>query len=136
MYETMVLIDETANIEFKKFHEEIKVVFSTIITEQPSITASKETTEKLELKWSDFTLNIWHASEDHVLEESAEVAQMFAKQRPDQAAIASCSRRFDISGTDDPDMIHFNDYCYVLQTIDKMGLVYQFSPGAQKFLDE
>lgn len=131
MYETMVLIDVNTKLELSCLHDAITKALSSS-SNPPSIVS---TNGKLTIKWEDFTLKVNHSTEEHVLIEAAELARIYAEDHPHRKEIAACSERLDISATADNAMNHFNDYCFVLGAIEKIGRVYTFSSAGQEFVN-
>ena len=41
----------------------------------------------------------------------------------------------EIAGEDDPAMDHFNDYCYVVEAIEKLGAIYTFDCVSGSFMN-
>ena len=73
---------------------------------------------KLTVTIDDWDLSINRNSKPHVIEESREMADKFAGQRPDKNEIASSGVRLEVSTDDDDNMDYFNDY---LEIIEKLG---------------
>ncbi|NHN30852.1 hypothetical protein [Paenibacillus agricola] len=66
----------------------------------------------------DWSLRIAYNEEPYVLEESAEIAEMAAKERPDQAQLAACKRRLETSADPDRNMDYFNAVLMVLEWLE------------------
>ena len=89
----------------------------------------------MKITWPGFSLDLYHAKEGHVVEESAEIAANYAKGKAKAEAIAACKERIEIAGDEDPAMDHFNDYCYIVGAIEKLGVVYTFDSGSASFMN-
>lgn len=87
----------------------------------------------IEVIIGEWTCCIYLSSESHVLEESQEMAELFAAARPDKEEIATCNRRFEVIGTD-PNMDYFNDYLFVLQALESFSSVKIWEGAAQEFI--
>ncbi len=83
-------------------------------------------------KWS---LRVHLEDAAHVIDESREIAALYAGGRPDQDVIAQCGRRITIDTDDDIEMVHFNDYVLVCEAIEEAGPVALFDPQAEGFLN-
>ena len=79
--------------------------------------------------WISLTLN----EMPHVIEESREIAEDYAAERPDSALIAACDRRIEVSSAEDPDMDYFNDYLFVLEPLEALGAIL-FDDETEMFL--
>ncbi len=68
--------------------------------------------------WKDsWPIRVWCAKEPHVLQESGEIAELFATERQDRGIIASSDRRFEVSYEPDPDMNYFNTWLFVIEKL-------------------
>ncbi len=132
MYETLILIDQDTSIDGETLSAAIEGAFASAGSSAPKITGSGSS---IKISWPGFTLELYHAKEWHVIEESAEIAAKYAKGKSKAEAIASCKERLEISGDDDPAMEHFNDYCYAVEAIEKLGAVYTFDSSSAPFMN-
>lgn len=89
--------------------------------------------EQLTVVVDGFHFYIDYSDQPHVLEESIEIASEFAADRPDRAAIAKTSCRFELSSDDDPDMDHFNDMLFLCHAMESLGPMYIFDPQEGEF---
>ena len=131
MYESLILVDNQSNIttdallaELQRFYANNKHAPLEILKVSQTIT----------LRWNDYSLQIAREQLPHVVEESAEIAAHFGADHPAKDRIAQCKCRFSTSGDDDPDMMHFNDYLFVGEALERLGNVYRFDPSTCEFL--
>lgn len=87
------------------------------------------------VRFGDWTFQIGHEDQPHVVVESKEIAEYYGKGRPDQHRIAGCKRRITVSGDDDPNMDHFNDYCFLTAVFEEYPGVILFDPQAGEFVE-
>jgi hypothetical protein len=88
----------------------------------------------VQLTSAGWSLRVHSEFEPHVLVESQEIAELYGAGRSDRAAIARCAHRVTIDSDDDPGMNHFNDYVFVLETLERLGAVTLFDPVAETFI--
>lgn len=129
MYETLMLVDGKNHIGLADVELVVRQRFGS--QEQPTITTIDNV---VQLTWPDFSLEVGINENESVLEESKEIANEFAPE-PLRATIGSCGTRVEISGSEDPGMDHFNDFCFVLEAIESAGRVYTFDPGTGEFMN-
>jgi hypothetical protein len=127
MYDTLVLIDGDQGHTLSNVEDALRQSFGG--QEMPTVNIVGEV---VRLSWPGFGLDVAINSNPSVLEESMEMANNFAPE-PLRGRISKCSSRIEISGTDDPAMDYFNDFCFVLEAIEGMGQVYTFDPGTGEF---
>lgn len=89
--------------------------------------------EFLELTWDDWGIAVGYESGDVVAEESQEIAQAYAEFRPDREAIAQCRQRIVVNSAPDPEMEHFNDFVFVLESLEKFPGAVLFDPQNESF---
>lgn len=89
--------------------------------------------DRLTVRFGTFHFHIDVGCQPHVLEESREIAAEFAIGMPQQAAIAACACRFELTSDDDPDMDYFNDMAYLTEAAESLGGVYTFDSRAGAF---
>jgi hypothetical protein len=88
----------------------------------------------LRVQWADWSLRLYFEGEPHVLVESEEIAEHYAASHPERKTIAACKRRLSMSGDDDPNMDHFNDYVFVMEVLESFPGVYLFDPREGSFV--
>ena len=132
MYESMILVDPDVIITTEQLADELRRFYS---GKQGAPTDILHSGQDIRLRWPNYVLEIARSTLPLVVEESAEVAERFAARHPAHDRIASCACRFEMSGDDDPDMEHFNDYLYVGEALARLGRVYCFDQGSCGFLD-
>ncbi|MBK1791955.1 hypothetical protein [Persicirhabdus sediminis] len=132
MYNTLILIDPSTQINSDTLAAAMKKAFASSENQSPELIRQGN---QLTLTWPSFTLNLNLADDSHILEESRELAAMFAQSHAKEHAIASCSTRVEIHSSEDPSMAHFNDFCFAVSAIEQLGTVYTFDSGTGKFLN-
>lgn len=90
---------------------------------------------QLTLTINDYAFTVHHVNAPHVLEESGDIARKYAKDNPQQAAMAACATRFEMYGDDDPNMDYFNDSLILQACIAELGDVFVFDPYGGKFMN-
>ena len=90
--------------------------------------------KELRISWPKFRLSVGVNCEAHVLSESEELARKFAPLAF-RERIARCASRIEVSGTLDRDMDHFNDYCFVVEAVERLGNVFVFSQDSGEFMN-
>lgn len=127
MYETLILIDAESSITDDAIHAAVLNVYpdsggsKTVVTRKGA---------SLQVAWPSFSIKLHRNELPHVLEESQEIAQEFAARRPELERIGQCRARVEIVGDEDPGMDRFNDYCFIVDAIEKLGTVYTFDQGS------
>jgi hypothetical protein len=74
-------------------------------------------------------------SKPSVIEESKEMAEMFAAKRADKDAIAASGVRLEISTDDDENMDFFNDYVEITEQLGKFEGARTWEGAQEEFLD-
>ncbi len=131
MYDTLILVDAESQITAAAVKAELDHFYASTTGRPLSIDLREN---EIHLSWMSFTLAISRSALPHVLEESAEIAAHYAAGNPDADKIAACPVRFEVSATDDPDMRYFNDFLYVIQSVQKLGTAYAFDPVSGSFI--
>jgi hypothetical protein len=132
MYETLILIDPRSTISADAIEQALRKVYPKDDSESPVITRSGSS---FSVTWEQFAFELYVAREPHVLVESGEIAEQFAKGRAEQQHIASCASRVELSGGADPEMKYFNDYCWIVGGVEQLGIVYTFDSGSAEFMN-
>lgn len=91
-------------------------------------------TDTLTVPVGTWTLRVRWENGPHVLAESKEIAELFAKERPDANVIATCNRRIVTAGDDDPAMTYFNEYAFVLEALQSIDGIFLFEPNDSTFI--
>lgn len=130
MYDTLVLIDPENQLTLKDAETALRTTsFSVPATIQVDGNC-------LTVDLGDYQLKVWRASEEHVLEESEEMASQDAQNHPARDRIALCHTRFEVSGDDDLHMDYFNDYVFVIEALEGLGKVYTYTQADGSFADQ
>ena len=131
MYETLILVDDTAEVSA----DALSHALAEFASRSPIELQVHRSGGNFRVLVSGFSLRIHRNSLPEVLEESAEIAANFASGKPEQAAIARCGVRFEIDADDDPSMDFFNDYCLIVEAIEGLGRVYTFDQASAEFMN-
>lgn len=133
MYKLLILAPAEISPSLEKLAKAIRTQFSTP-NEKRKITVSiRGGTLRVTIE-NKFRFFIGFSSEPHVLKESQEIAEKFAAQHPDHAAIAAASCRFELGSGRDPQMDHFNDMVFICHAAESLGRVYIFNPRSMEFV--
>ena len=130
MYESLVMVDPADAITVEQLAAELRRFYEGKPGAPAEIVRSGQ---DIELRWPDYVLAVGRSRVPHVLEESKEIAEQAGQQHPAREQIASCTCRFEMSGDDDPDMDHFNDYLFVGEALCRLGRVYWFDQASCEF---
>jgi hypothetical protein len=131
MYEALLLIDPDTPVTIKSLQVELEKFYKTDLKRPDSIRLMDC---EIQLVWPDFTLTINYSEAPYVIELSREVAGQFAKMPEISEQVRQCRACFEITGDDDPDMDHFNDYVFVIQAAEHLGTIYAFDPVAGELI--
>jgi hypothetical protein len=129
MYDALVMVDPEMDISAEQLASELELFYSPH-DDKPRISCSDDS---VTLSWPDYVLEVARSSLPHVLEESAEIAMRYASAHPEQSRISRAKIRFELSGRDDPDMLHFNDSLFIVEALERLGRVYRFDPVIGEF---
>ncbi len=129
MYEALILIAATADIDLRSFEEAIEARFAGYPEVSSEISGSR-----LTLSVDGFHFFINYNCAESVSIESQEIAEMFASGRDDADQIAGAKCRFEVSSDDDPSMDHFNDFVFLMEAAEQAGTVFLFDPAAGSFI--
>src|SRR2546423_950535 len=106
-YDLVALLTDEAAATLAQVGQHLKRTF----TSDPNAEVLLEEGRSLVARWKDWAFQIPYEAGPHVLEESREIAEHHhGPDRPDQDRIAACRRRITVTGSEDPNMEHFNDY--------------------------
>lgn len=131
MYELLILASAESSPSLEKLEVAVQAEFASQTPPQPVVTSLEA--DELTVTVEGFRFYIDFADQPQVLEESRELAAEFATDRPDRAAIAKASCRFELSSDDDPDMDHFNDMLFICHAAESIGAMFVFDPQEGEF---
>jgi len=132
LYETLILVAPSSSIHDDHVASALAQLYPESNSPSPTITNKGS---YYCISWPQFTFELGLSKLPHVIEESKEIADQFAKGLPQQDLIAQCFSRVELVGDDDPEMQYFNDYCYIVEAIEKLGTVFTFDQGSCKFMN-
>jgi hypothetical protein len=122
-YQTIILIPANVQLAFAEVVHPLKHHFAEIKHPAEFMLEGDKLTIQMDDDWALYVNWL-----NDVRIEANEIADWFAKDRPDQDVIASTDRFISTSGDQDPNMDHFNDYVYVLEVLEDLPNVYVFDP--------
>jgi hypothetical protein len=128
-YSYLVFLPKESDHTLKALKKELEDFYEDI--DEVTLKATIEGAEmRIDLEGYSFFLN--ESREAHVKEESAEIANEFA---PDdiKEKVANCTRRWELSGSPDPNMDFFNDHLFLLEAFEKLGACYIFDQNESSF---
>lgn len=88
--------------------------------------------QNLILRRDHWSLKVYWEVNERIKDESEDIAEKFASERPDKHVIAACNRRITTAGDPDPNMDYFNEFVYVLEVFEQLANVYMFDPDNGK----
>lgn len=80
-----------------------------------------------------YQLYVAYSDEDHVLEESIEIADNCAQGLAQYEVIKTCAARFEMHGDPDFDMEYFNDNLYIQEVLEEFKGIFIFEPMNGEF---
>lgn len=131
MYNALILIDPSTPASIVGLKTKIKQVFTGSLNRD---VADELAGNELKLFWLNFTFTITYADASHVLAESREIAEKFAKKHVARNRIEQCQARFEIFSDEDPHKTHFNEYIFIIESAECLGPVYTFEPASGNFI--
>ena len=126
-YKHMVMIPDRIEFDAEQLYALIKQKFATF----DNVNVNKHDNH-IQIQVKQWVYHLFWVNESHVLIESEEIANIFAKKREDQKIIASSKIRIDGYGSADPDMEFFNYYVYVVEALETIIDVYHFQSDDRK----
>jgi hypothetical protein len=135
-YELIALLTDGSDLDLERLTHLLRERFASVpgavvrLEEYPRIES-----QYVAVRWGDWSFRLSYEDKPHVREESQEIAEAYGGSRPDRGLIAGCRRRISMVADDDPGMDHFNDYCFIVQRLEKQPGVILFDPQAQDFID-
>jgi hypothetical protein len=120
-YEYLILIGENSDFNLNKLAEKLNGFYAN--KKEIQIKISDNSVQVVYDKKYKFRLHL--NEEEYVKIESEEMAETAEKNKTE---IAACRKRLEMSGDADPDMDHFNDSLFILQTLESFSDVYLYSP--------
>lgn len=131
-YRLMVLLSDETTLTVESLADRLKKRFAYDLN--VTVVVEGEKADLLLVQWGDWSFHLGYESEPHVVIESEEIADHYAASHPEQKKIAACKRRLSMSGDDDPNMDHFNDYLFVMEILESFPGVYLFDPQDGAFV--
>jgi len=113
-YEALILLPSDSDVSIEEVHRTLENYFAGDAREIAFSVAGN----RLTIAFGDWNCYVALNSAPSVLEESKDLAAIFAKDRPDREAIAASGIRLEVAADDDDEMEYFNDY---LMTVEKLG---------------
>lgn len=93
-----------------------------------------KTSNRIKVSSGGWTLTIAFATGDAVRDESAEIVERYGDSRGDREILASCEKRFELFGDEDPEMEHFGDYILVIEHLNETYKGVAFELHSEEFV--
>jgi hypothetical protein len=116
------------------------------VTPERVVQALEASSARVNRESNDFfrvTDNIWgvearvyYSDADYVQQESQEIADEFAADRPDREFIAACDRRFEVIAEHNDDMLYFNNWLITTERLQGIVRGVVFDPVSGTFLND
>lgn len=130
-YQAFILLPSDSDVSI----EDVRQALENYYVDDPRDIAFDTADNSLDVAIEDWDLYVTVNSSPHVVEESEEMAEMFANQRPDKDEIAACGKRLEISSEEDEDMDYFNDYIEIIEQLGKFKGAKIWEGAQQEFID-
>ena len=130
-YKAFILLPDTSNITLD---EAKNILSSGFRDDERRISINKDDNKKLVILIEDWKCSIYPNTNASVLEESAELAEHFARSSIEKNEIKSYSKRLEVICEDDPEMQFFNDYLTVLQELGSIKNAKVWEQAQQGFI--
>lgn len=131
-YSLLALLTDQTTLTLDALAERIQERFS--CDPDLKVLVERGKNDLLLVGWSDWSFQLDYETEPHVAVESSQIAADFAATHPARSQIAACQRRLSLSGGDDPQMDHFNDYLFIVEILESFKGVYLFDPYEGTFV--
>jgi hypothetical protein len=130
-YEAFVLLPSDSDVSIEKIHQ----IFKTYYSSKSNDVTFNVKESKLTITIDNWNFRIDLNSEPYVIEESKDLADLFAKNRLDKNEIASSGIRLEISTDDDDEMDFFNYYVESLEQLEKLKGSKVWESAQQAFIN-
>jgi hypothetical protein len=130
-YSLLVLLTDQTTLTLDTLAERLRKRFSY----DPAVLIEHKTSDVVLVQWGAWSVHIIFENEPHVVVESEDIADRFAASHPSRSEIATSKQRLCVSGDDDPNMDHFNDFLFVMEVLESYSGVYLFDPLEGAFVD-
>jgi len=131
MYELLILLTDLQIKSVAPYEQAIRQVYSDISGGHRPVFKSKG--DSVEISFGQFRFYVDISCAPHVLVESKEMAQNYAKAHPARNRIATASCRYELSSDDDPEMKYFNDMVFLTEAANSLPGTFVFDPYAGEF---
>lgn len=128
-YSYLALIPDGTAVTLDTLYDKIKNAYQ---NDSRGATVERGNTRVL-LDIDGWTMRIYLSDAEHVISESRELADEFAKGHPKHDAIAACKRRFETAADSDHNMDYFNDSITIQEVMESFGEVYIFDSNTPEF---
>lgn len=128
-YSYLVLLPDSTPVSLTDLYERLKKAY---VNDTRNVDIELDLT-RVVLAIDGWTLRIYLSDDEHVADESRELAEEFAKGHPKQERISGCKRRFETGADSDSNMDFFNDSLTVLDAMESFGEVYVFDSNTPGF---
>ena len=123
-YHSLILIPLNHAFTFGDFFERLTKKFA----HQQNLLVELQTDHQIIIRRNDWELRIALQDNPHAAIEAQEIAKRFVMDDLDRPIVASSLSYLSTSGDPDPKMDHFNEYVFVLETIEQYSGLYILDP--------
>jgi len=128
MYEALVIFSQANNTSAEQYAHEVQSFYSRAAGEKPVLNINEQT---VVVTFKEIQFSISKNCQPQVELESKELAK-FASADREEIAKARC--RLEISGGNDPEMNYFNDFIFLIQCAEQLGIVWAFNTRQGEFM--
>lgn len=130
-YEALILLPSDSDVSIEQIHQ----IFETYYSSKPNDVTFNVKESRLIITIDNWDFRIDLNSEPHVIEESKDLANLFAEGRADKDKIALSGIRLEISTDDDDEMDFFNYYVESLEQLEKLKGSKVWESAQQAFIN-
>jgi hypothetical protein len=116
----MALIEPDSDADLHQLAEKLQKRFANI----KAAVIGQPNNDKLTIAIDDYLFTVYLSGSEHVLIESKEMSDTFiedyAGNPVDKQVVASCARRFELSGGADYEMNYFNHSLFILECMEEL----------------
>jgi hypothetical protein len=122
-YEYIGLIKSGSDTSLEALEQELRKEYAN--SKKP--VSIKREIDSITVTIDNYKFRVYFSDGSHVGEESKEMAGVFAIDAGgnpvNKADIENCTRRFEMAGDDDANMDYFNDSLYVIDSMERLGVI-------------
>ncbi len=130
-YEYLILIAPNSEATMEGLKQKLEAFYA---NDERTVVVSLNS-GRITVNIDGYELYVDYSNAPHVVIESQELAEEFAKGKAEQAVIATCAARFEMAGAPDPETDYFNDSLYVQESMEEFSGVFVFDPMDGSFMN-